>query len=162
VHKNGGTTEASEVRDFCKQKLPDYMIPSAFEKLERLPLTPNGKVDYRSLPEPSSEVLLSTAEYVAPSSETEKVIADIWKTVLEHDQVGVNDSFFDLGGHSLLATQVVSRIRQELHIELPLRVFFEVMTVAGLAAYIDKAHQFRDTLASEQPEVPGDREEFTI
>jgi len=162
VPQDGSISEADELRNYCRQKLPDYMMPSAFENLDKLPLTPNGKIDYRSLPEPSSNTLIAATELVTPCSATEKVIADIWKSVLELDQVGVNDIFFDLGGHSLLATQVVSRIRQALHIDLPLRVFFEAMTIAGLAAYIDKSQQLRDSLTSERLDASGNREEFTI
>jgi acyl-coenzyme A synthetase/AMP-(fatty) acid ligase/acyl carrier protein len=125
-----------ELRGFLKDKLPDYMVPSAFVFLESLPLTPNGKVDRRVLPMPDRTLPELERNYVTPRTPLEEVLAGIWADVLEVEQVGVYDDFFELGGHSLLATQIVSQVQEILQVELPLRSFFETQTVADLAALI--------------------------
>ncbi|MBC1236572.1 non-ribosomal peptide synthetase [Nostoc sp. 2RC] len=123
----------SELRNFLKQKLPDYMIPSAIAILETLPLTPNGKVDRRALPIPDMEQHREI-DFVPPRTPTEEAIANIIAAVLKLTQVGIHDNFFELGGHSLLATQVIARLQQTLNIELPLRSLLASPTVAGLSA----------------------------
>ncbi len=122
----------SELRNFLKQKLPDYMIPSAIAILETLPLTPNGKVDRRALPIPDIEQNRQI-NFVPPRTATEDAIANIIAVVLGLKQVGIHDNFFELGGHSLLATQVISRLQQTLNIELPLRSLLASPTVAELS-----------------------------
>ncbi len=139
--------EHSMWRAYLGETLPDYMIPNAFVQLETLPLTPNGKVDRRALPKPDRTQLQSA--YVAPSSATEAQVAAIWREVLELSQVGVNDNFFDLGGHSLLATQVVSQIRKQFYMELPIRSLFEYATVGSLAEHIELLQAAQDVLASD-------------
>jgi len=124
-----------ELRDHLGQKLPEYMVPSAFVMLTELPLTPNGKVDRKALPEPGQSV--SEVEYVAPSTPIEEVLCEMWEQVLKLDRVGVHDNFFQLGGHSLLATQVISQVREIFDVELPLRRLFETPTVATLAAVVE-------------------------
>jgi acyl carrier protein len=131
------TPTFSELRSFLKEKLPDYMIPSAFVYLDSLPLTPNGKVDRRALPTPDLERSRLETKFVAPRTPVEKVLAKIWSEVLSLERVGVHDNFFELGGHSLLATQVVSRVCQAFEVELSLRVFFEKPTVAGLTEVLE-------------------------
>jgi amino acid adenylation domain-containing protein len=126
----------SELRDFVKAQLPDYMVPSAFVLLGALPLTPSGKVDRRALPAPEVVRPELDATYVAPRTPVEEVLVGIWSEVLGLKQVGIDDNFFALGGHSLLAAQVMSRLRDAFHIELPLRAFFEAPTVAGQALAI--------------------------
>ncbi len=123
----------SDLRSFLKEKLPDYMVPSAFVMLEALPLTPNGKVDRRALPAPDQTRPDLENGFVAPRTPVEKALAGIWTEVLGLKKVGVHDNFFDLGGHSLMATQVISRIRVAFQVEMPLRTLFETPTVAGLA-----------------------------
>ena len=125
-----------ELRRQLKERLPDYMVPSAFIILDELPLTPNGKVDRASLPDPGGPSRESAETYVAPSTPTEAVLADMWAEVLDIERVGVNDNFFDLGGHSLLATQLVSRVRNTLQLELPVALLFEAPTVGQLAEAI--------------------------
>jgi acyl carrier protein len=112
------------------------MVPSAFVSLEQLPLTPNGKLDRRALPAPEFSEAARGQQYVAPCSETEAVVAEIWSEVLRVGRVGVGDNFFELGGHSLLATQVVAQVNRRLGIELPLRELFEYPTVERLAAQV--------------------------
>ncbi|MBE9125473.1 MULTISPECIES: non-ribosomal peptide synthetase [unclassified Coleofasciculus] len=125
-----------ELRSFLKQKLPEYMMPSAFVRLDTLPLTPNGKVDRRALPKPEIEDTLST-NFVPPRTSTEEQLASIWASVLGIERVGIHDNFFELGGHSLLATQVISRIRQAFEVELQLRSLFEAPTVDQLSDRIE-------------------------
>ncbi|MEH2114379.1 amino acid adenylation domain-containing protein [Nostoc sp.] len=130
----------SQLRSFLKEKLPEYMVPAAVVILESLPITPNGKVDRRALPAPeaSSELL---AKYVAPRTPIEELLVQIWAQVLKVEQVGIYDNFFELGGHSLLATQLVSRVRSNLKVELPLRSLFAAPTIAELALLIQQLQQ---------------------
>ncbi|MGE6764045.1 non-ribosomal peptide synthase/polyketide synthase, partial [Corallococcus interemptor] len=130
--KAEASLEVEALKAHLRQGLPEYMVPSAFVVLDALPLNSNGKVDRKALPEPEAQQ--SGNSYEAPRTETEAKLASIWAEVLRLPQVGVKDSFFELGGHSLLATQVVSRVRAELGVELPLRALFESSTVEALAA----------------------------
>ncbi|XXY13216.1 amino acid adenylation domain-containing protein [Sorangium sp. So ce216] len=131
VPRPGAALDARALRAALSQRLPEYMVPSGFVVLESLPLTPSGKVDRRSLPEPEEGL---GNEHVAPRTAGEERLVAIWRDVLRAERVGVTDNFFELGGHSLLATQVVSRIRRELGVEVPLRALFEAPTVELLAA----------------------------
>jgi acyl carrier protein len=110
------------------------MLPAQLIVLDRLPLTPSGKLDRRALPDPE---WASRGAYVAPESELERELARLWQDVLGVDRVGRNDDFFELGGHSLLATQLVSRVKMELGISLPLRAVFEASRLDALAARLD-------------------------
>lgn len=130
---------SSELRQFLKAQLPDYMVPNALVMLESLPLTPNGKVDRRALPVPDLSAGLD--QYVAPRTPTEEMLVQIWGQVLKVEQVGINNNFFELGGHSLLATQMVSRIRNIFQVELPLRELFASGTIAQLAPSIGQLQQ---------------------
>jgi amino acid adenylation domain-containing protein len=136
VPKEAPAPTIIELRSFLKQKLPEYMVPSIFVTLDALPLTPNGKVDRRALPTPDHSRREVANLFVAPRTPVEQALADIWAEVLKLKQVGVQDDFFDLGGHSLLATQVTSRVRNNFHIEFPLRALFENPTIADLAVQI--------------------------
>ncbi|MEH2092716.1 MAG: amino acid adenylation domain-containing protein, partial [Nostoc sp.] len=134
------TLTISELRSDLKEKLPDYMVPSAVVILESLPLTPNGKVNRRALPAPelSNELL---EKYVAPRTPIEEMLALLWTQVLKVELVGRHDNFFELGGHSLLATQLISRVRNSLKVELPLRSLFAAPTIAELAPNIQRLQQ---------------------
>jgi amino acid adenylation domain-containing protein len=135
----------AELRAFLRERLPEYMVPSAFAALEAFPLTPNGKVDRRALPEPDARA--KERPFVAPRTPQEQALAEIWREVLRLERVGLEDDFFALGGHSLLATQVLSRVRRELGVELPLRALFEASTVRALAERLPGAG------AAEGPEL---------
>ncbi|MFZ5917841.1 MAG: amino acid adenylation domain-containing protein, partial [Chloroflexota bacterium] len=141
VPADGLEAVAAELRDFLRRKLPEYMVPSAFMALPALPLSPSGKVDRKALPAPDRRHLEPEHTYVAPRDETEAALAEMCAGLLGLERVGVFDSFFDLGGHSLLATQFISRVREEFHVELPLRTLFENPTVADLAARIQESRQ---------------------
>ncbi|HEU0013521.1 MAG TPA: amino acid adenylation domain-containing protein [Longimicrobium sp.] len=134
--RNGITPEPAQLRESLRGRLPDHMVPGAFVVLDAIPLTPNGKVDRRALPEPEARPVEA---YAAPRDETEEALAAIWAEVLKTERVGIDDDFFVLGGHSLLATEVVSRIRQRLGADIPLRAVFEAPTVRALAARLGAA-----------------------
>jgi amino acid adenylation domain-containing protein len=140
---------SSEIRAYLAERLPDYMIPSAFVRLEQMPLTANGKLDRRALPAPEDGRLETGGGYIAPRTPLEEVLTNIWAEVLRVEGVSVEANFFELGGHSLLATQVISRIREACQVELPLRTLFESPRVSELAVSIEQAWR-----AGEQVSVP--------
>ncbi|MBW4678524.1 MAG: amino acid adenylation domain-containing protein [Microcoleus vaginatus WJT46-NPBG5] len=148
--------KASELRSVLKEKLPEYMVPAAFVFLPSIPLTSNGKVDRRALPVPDSSRRELTSTFISPRNPIEEVISGIWAEVLHVDRVGIHDNFFELGGHSLLATQVISRLREALQIELPLRYLFESPTVAGLSERIN-AGNLSETGIQAPPLLPISR-----
>ncbi|HEU4557526.1 MAG TPA: amino acid adenylation domain-containing protein, partial [Longimicrobium sp.] len=123
------------LREAARARLPEYMVPGAFVVLDSFPVTPNGKVDRAALPAPDTPG--SRGTYVAPRTPAEEVLAGIWAEVLGVERVGGEDNFFDLGGHSLLATQLVSRVREALGAELPLRAVFEAPSLAELAGRVE-------------------------
>lgn len=125
-----------DLRQFLREKLPDYMIPAAFVRLDALPRTPIGKIDRRALPVPDADSLAPAEEYVAPRNLVEEWLANLWASTIAVERVGIHDNFFNLGGHSLMATQIVSRVRDQFQVELPLRRLFEAPTVASLALAI--------------------------
>ncbi|MDY7229483.1 non-ribosomal peptide synthase/polyketide synthase [Hyalangium rubrum] len=133
VSHPGQLMETGALRTFLQQRLPGYMVPSAFVALEALPLTPNGKVDRKALAAPAQE---TADNVVGPRNDTEALISTLWADVLRTNRFGIHDHFFDLGGHSLLATQVVSRVREAFGVELPIAALFEAPTVATLAEHI--------------------------
>jgi amino acid adenylation domain-containing protein len=135
---------AAELREHLRQRLPEYMLPAHFMLVEAFPLSPSGKVDRKRLPAPEIEPA-AAAEYVAPRTETEHVLAEMCAGLLGIESVGIHHSFFDLGGHSLLATQLVSRVREAFQVELPLRALFERPTVAGLAELIEQQRRAADS-----------------
>ncbi len=128
---------ATELRNFLKQKLPDYMIPSQFVFLDSFPLTPNGKLDLNALPAPDGARPQLDQALLEPRSEIEELIAQVWRELLKLGRIGVHDNFFELGGHSLLATRVIARLRDSFNVDVALRKLFELPTVAGLAQHID-------------------------
>ncbi|HEY3570035.1 MAG TPA: amino acid adenylation domain-containing protein, partial [Thermoanaerobaculia bacterium] len=125
-----------ELRGFLRGCLPAALVPSAFVRLDELPLTPTGKVDRRALPAPDPG---TDEEREAPRTPAEEALARIFRGILGVSAVGRTDSFFDLGGHSLLATRVVSRVRKDLGVDLPMRALFEAPSVAGLAERLEAA-----------------------
>jgi len=146
----------SELRGYLKEKLPQYMIPSAFLVLEKMPLTANGKVDRKALPAPDANRPELAELYVAPGTAVEEIVAGIWAEVLKLERIGIYDNFFELGGHSLLATQIISRAREAFQVELPLRQLFEQPTVAGLSLRIEEQRRSQSE-ASEPPLNPVSR-----
>ncbi|HKI03782.1 MAG TPA: amino acid adenylation domain-containing protein [Thermoanaerobaculia bacterium] len=135
----GAGPEPARIREHLRSRLPEPMVPAVFVALEELPLTATGKVDRRRLPEPEPERADPAEEFQPPATPVERQVAAIWSEVLGVERVGLDDGFFDRGGHSLLAIQVVSRIRQALGVELPLRRLFESPTLRGMAAAVGEA-----------------------
>src|SRR5215216_131933 len=139
--RQGSSLTSTDLRNLLREKLPDYMVPSAFVLLDQFPFTPGGKIDRHALPPANNSHPELAETFVAPRNPIEEVVAGVWREVLNLSRVGTQDSFFDLGGHSLLATQVIARLREELHVEVQLRSFFETPTVAGLSAQIEKSRR---------------------
>ncbi|WP_292720263.1 non-ribosomal peptide synthetase [Nostoc sp. JL34] len=140
----------SELRSFLKQKLPDYMIPSAFVFLKALPVNPNGKVDRRALPKPEP-TLLDEANYVMPKTEVEKIIAEVWQKALQVEKVGICDNFFELGGHSLLLVQINQQLQAVLSSELSIIDMFKYPTIQTLSQYLSGKLPKQDTSEKNNP-----------
>jgi surfactin family lipopeptide synthetase A len=136
------------------------MLPAAFVQLDEIPRTFSNKVDRQSLPDPDLTQTRLRKEYEAPESSTEKSIASIWSELMGLEDIGLSDNFFELGGHSLLATRMISRLREEYNVYLPLRVLFEAPTVAGLAEQIDAILWAKQGAAS--PGAIEGREEIAL
>ncbi len=144
VPNKGSVPSMSDLRDFLKSSLPNYMIPAVFVTLDALPLTSTGKIDRVRLP-PLGEAMSQLPQgFAEPHNEVEELIAQIWREVLKREKVGVHENFFDLGGHSLLAAQVASRLRTAFRKHLPLRIIFEEPTIAGLGKAVKKAIHSRE------------------
>jgi amino acid adenylation domain-containing protein len=148
VPRTGAGTDAA--REHLRERLPAYMVPSAFVVLDRLPLTPNGKVDRRALPAPSPGETRT-----APRTPTEEVLAGIWCDVLGVERVGMEDDFFELGGHSMRAMRIAARVGEALGVEVPLRTLFEHSTLAALAARADVLRRGGEAPARIQPRRDG-------
>jgi hypothetical protein len=134
-----GELKLNALREHLQERLPNSMVPSAFVFMERLPRTISGKVDRRALRSPRQMLKANKSECAEPLTAVEEVLASLWSKVLGLEQVGVYDNFFELGGHSLLATQILARIRDVFHAEVPLRQLFETPTVSGLAHAVEIA-----------------------
>jgi amino acid adenylation domain-containing protein len=127
---------SADLRRYLQEKLPDYMVPSAFVTLDAMQLTANGKVDKRALPAPDTAGAGRETEYVAPRNRAEQQLADIWVDVIGVERVGVTDNFFAIGGHSLLAVRLIAEVRKHLQADLPLSLLFQEGTVEQMAAYL--------------------------
>jgi len=132
-----GSFSKEEMSVYLKSKLPEYMIPSIWIRLDRLPLTSNGKIDKKALPDFDAEEQLKS-QYEAPKDDLEQELADIWQSVLGSAKIGVNDNFFDLGGHSLIAVQIMTGIENKTGIKLPISVLFRYPTIRTLHHFIHK------------------------
>jgi amino acid adenylation domain-containing protein len=138
VMRNGTTPAAADLRAFLQNSLPDYMVPTVFVKLKALPLTPNGKVNRASLPEPNAENTLRDEVFTAPHTPIEEKLATIVCSLLNLNEVSVNDNFFLLGGHSLLGTQLIVKIRDAFGVDLALRTLFDAPTISELSSEIER------------------------
>jgi amino acid adenylation domain-containing protein len=148
---DGARPQPKELRAFLSERLPEYMVPSAFVVLPALPLTRTGKVDRKALLPPVEE---QSEDRGGERSPVEELLAGIWADLLGVGRIAAGDNFFELGGQSLLATRMASRVRNILGIELPARAVFEEPTLAGLAAFIERAHRERSGLAPVPPLAP--------
>ena len=150
--RDSNSLEPTDLLKLLGSQLPRYMIPAALLRVEKLPLTAAGKVEWRALSKPDADRPQVTETYLAPRNALEEQIAAIWSRLLNVERVGVHDNFFELGGHSLIATRVVSQIRREFDVEIPLRAIFESSTIEGLAPQI--ARRLSNSIA------PGEIEEL--
>ncbi|GEO12155.1 non-ribosomal peptide synthetase [Segetibacter aerophilus] len=144
-----------DIKNLVLKKLPEYMLPSKFVAIQKMPLNNNGKIDRKFLSLIENTASDSRGNYVAPRNDLEKSIADIWKSLLNIDQAGINDNFFELGGHSLLAVRVISAIRKRLNIDLGVRDIFSYPTIKELAVYLktlDKSSSLSPIKVGPRPE----------
>jgi natural product biosynthesis luciferase-like monooxygenase protein/amino acid adenylation domain-containing protein/FkbM family methyltransferase len=155
--EGGEAPPAAELRAWLRERLPEYMLPSAVVALDALPQTPSGKTDRRALPAPDASGGDAQA-YVAPRTPAEEQLATVFAEVLGVERVGVHDDFFALGGHSLLAMRAATRVRGALGVELPVRALFEAPTVAALAPRVDALRQ-AGAAAGDAPILPVPRGE---
>jgi acyl carrier protein len=142
VPRHETALNVSEIREFLSNKLPDYMVPASFKFMQSLPLT-NGKLNRLALPKPDKRRPDLKEAYAAPRDIIERSLSEIWGEVLQLDEVGIHDNFFDLGGHSLAATRVISQVIKQFQLELPLQLLFQSPTVAEMAAVIAE-HQSKN------------------
>ena len=126
-----------QLHEYLKQRLPEYMIPSAWVKMDRLPRTGSGKIDTQALPLPSNDFQQSGNEFVIPRTPREVKMAEIWSEALNLNKISTLQDFFSIGGHSLLVLRVLSNIKKEWNVELSFRQFFETPTIAELAKFIE-------------------------
>jgi amino acid adenylation domain-containing protein len=141
VPRQESTLNVSELNEFLRRNLPDYMVPASFVFLESLPLV-NGKLDRPALPLPNHQRPNLGTPYVPPHSKLEQKLSKIWADLLFVDRIGVHDSFFDLGGHSLTATRLISWVLDSFQVEVSLESLFESPTLAGFAQRVEDAlHQ---------------------
>ena len=145
VPANGAIPDPALLHRSLSERLPDYMLPSAFVALDALPLTPNGKLDRRALPAPQRR----NESHSTPRTPQEEILCGIFADVLSLERVGVDESFFALGGHSLTATRLVSQVRRTLGVDFPLKLLFEAPTVAQLARHLDAWQKSRSTLVKQ-------------
>ena len=139
VVRPGQSVNNISLRAALREKLPEYMVPSAFVEMEEFPLTSSGKVDRKKLPEPAEG--RTAHAYSAPQNIDEELLCEIWEEVLKKEKIGRDENFFEMGGHSLLATQLITRTRKAFQVELPVRALFEKPTVAGLVECIRQQKQ---------------------
>lgn len=128
--------ETNEITAFLENELPSYMIPSFFIKMENLPLTPSGKVDRKALPDPLDAYSIN-GSFEAPGSEMENTLAEIWRKVLNIDNISVEDNFFEIGGHSIKAVEVINKVHKLLNIKITVEDLFSHPTIRGLSKLIE-------------------------
>ncbi len=152
----GERLEPSELRNWLKQRVPEFLVPSAIVPMDAFPLRASGKVNRNAFPAPVYGV--ADREWLAPRTPVEEMVAEIWADVLKLERIGTNENFFELGGHSLLGTRVISRIRESFGMDVPLRAMFDSPTIAGLAKAIEDLRHAEDgRLAPPLVPVPRDR-----
>jgi acyl carrier protein len=134
-----GAPSAGELRRYLRAKLPEHMVPAGYWKVDALPLLSSGKVNRSAVAACGGKLLVDKEELAGPRNEVEAKLAEIWRELLEVEQVGMEQNFFELGGHSLLVLQVTARIRRVFEVELAVRSVFDAPTIAGLALEVEKA-----------------------
>ena len=142
VASEGVNLTGEELREHVKRRLPEYMVPTRVVVLARMPLTSNGKIDRQGLPEPEA-----LSQQTRPRTAMEKMVAALWRELLEHEQIGVEQNFFEIGGHSLLAIQIIARLRERLDVAVPVRMLFDHPTIAGLSNELEQIQRENTELA---------------
>ncbi len=148
----------SELKEYLREYLPEYMVPSSIVKLDTFPLTPSGKVDRNALPNPRKQAFEKNGPYLVPQSDKERAIADIWQEVLHVDRVGLNDNFFDLGGHSLNLVQVQGKVKEVFDKEISVVDMFKYPTVSALARYLSQKDGHQPSFARTHDRARKQRE----
>lgn len=131
-------TAATTFREYLRNRLPDYMIPSYFVILDSFPMTPNNKIDRKSLPMPEKTAIGASSVMMQPLNNVQKTVSDTWKEVLGRENIGLNENFFDLGGHSLLLAKVRNKIFKKMNIDLQIMDLFKYPTVNTLSEYLEQ------------------------
>jgi amino acid adenylation domain-containing protein len=157
-HPKSDNVFVNELRNFLKEKLPEYMVPSSFVLLDAMPLTPNGKVDRNALPELARLLPKVEAGYIAPQTEAERTIATIWQEVLHIDQVSVHHNFFDLGGHSLHIIQVHNKLQEIFQRGISITQMFQHPTISSLAKYLSHEQNEQSSIQASQARGHSRRE----
>ena len=143
VARPGHSVDGNQLREHLRQSVPYYMLPQHFVMLDAFPQTNNGKIDYKALPAPRAEAVVTDKDQAAPNTPAEVFMVKLWAEVLESDDVGLNDTFFDVGGHSLLAMKVISHVKEKVGVKLDPQDFL-VCTLQQLAEKLDKADAFKN------------------
>jgi acyl-coenzyme A synthetase/AMP-(fatty) acid ligase len=152
VVKSGQSVSPAQLRDHLKESVPYYMVPQHFVTLDAMPQTNNGKIDYKALPAPSAESSESDSNDIAmPETAAEKWLAGVWEEILEIDDVGLNDTFFDIGGHSLLVMKVITTVNEKTSVKLGPQEFL-MSTLEQMADRISESHEFGEVATAESPE----------
>ena len=147
------SVNASQLREHLRQSVPYYMVPQHFVNLEAMPQTNNGKIDYKALPAPGVEVAADNQDQPAPTTPAELYLTELWSEVLDSDDVGLNDTFFDVGGHSLLVMKVISKVADKTSVKLGPQDFL-VCTLQQLAEKLDDSDAFKDKSTSKAAAEP--------
>jgi acyl carrier protein len=138
IPKTGQKIVSKELRHFLRTELPEFMVPSHFIKMDSFPLTPNKKTDRKALPAPDQVASETNVAYMAPTNDLERKVAEIWQRLLNVNQVGLNDNFFDLGGHSLLTVQAHRQLKAVVDREISITDMFRFPTIRSLVAYLSE------------------------
>ena len=161
IQNDNGTQDISSVREYCQNNLPAYMVPSAFVFLDKFPINKNGKIDQKLLPAPDTGRQINSP-FIAAKGKLQQAIANIWKEILNIDEVGIEDNFFDLGGHSLLLVKVHKKIKQLLDKDIPIVTLFQHPTIKSLSAVLqpdvhDDVTSLIDTLKNKHQKSKGEK-----
>jgi polyketide synthase PksJ len=151
--------EVSHLRDYLSRQLPPYMIPSYFISLEKIPLTPNGKINRSALPVPDQSRPQLSTTYTEPKTDEEKIVAQLWKGVLNVDNVGIYDNFFDLGGNSMKLIQLSSKLKETIEKDVPVITLFRYPTIDSLLQYLGTGNTVTGMTDGQIDEAVGDLEE---
>ncbi|QDY82829.1 amino acid adenylation domain-containing protein [Paenibacillus polymyxa] len=158
---SGGAFDASELRAYLRESLPDYMVPSYLVEVERIPLTANGKVNRKALPEPQG-LVQAGSEYVAPRNETEEALAAIWQDVLRIGQVGIQDNFFEIGGDSMKAIRLSARMKHTIGQKANITHLFRYPTIEFFLANLSSCANMPDHTAYESIPIADEREYYPV